>query len=106
MISAFFASVHTNMLPALVMLSYGMIPGLFGQPESVLVLEQPGHVKSPFHKGEQFDIQGDATMASTAMRIAIVDTAHWPWVLVKLEQGEAWLNFDHVVTAKAVVAGK
>jgi len=88
------------------MLSYGMMPALFGQPESLLALEQPGHEKSPFHKGEQFDIQSDATISSGSTRIAVLDTTHWPWVLVKLEQGEAWLNFDHVVTAKPVIAVK
>jgi len=88
------------------MFSYGMMPALFGQPESVLALEQPSHGKSPFQKGEQLDIQSDATVSSGVTRIAVLDTTHWPWVLVKQEGGEVWLNFEHVVTAKAVATGK
>ncbi|MEP6671663.1 MAG: hypothetical protein ABJF10_21045 [Chthoniobacter sp.] len=98
--------MHTNILPVLVALSYGVISPLFGQPESVLSLEQPGHEKSPFHKGEQLDIQGNATVAAGVTRIAVLDTTYWPWVLVKLEQREVWLNFDHVVTAKTVATAK
>lgn len=90
----------------LVVLSYGVMSPAFGQPESVLALEQPNHGKSPFHKGEQLDIQSDATISPAMMRIAVLDTTHWPWVLVKREQGEEWLNFDHVVIAKAVTAAK
>jgi len=103
---AFIPVVHTNILPLLVVLSYGVMSPAFGQPESVLALEQPNHGKLPFHKGEQWDIQSDATISPSMMRIAVLDTTHWPWVLVKREQGEEWLNFDHVVMAKAVAAAK
>ncbi len=90
----------------LVVLSYGVMSPAFGQPESVLTLEQSNLAKSPFHKGEQLDIQSDATNAPGVIRIAVLDITHWPWVLVKREQGEEWLNFDHVVTARAVGAVK
>jgi len=105
-VSASFGSVHAKIFPVLVTLSQGVMSPLFGQPESVLSLEQRDHGKSPFHRGEQLDIRSDATISSGMTRIAVLDTAYWPWVLVKGEKGEEWLNFDHVVTAKTVAIAK
>ena len=99
--------VHTNLMPVvLVALSFGLIPSLVGQPESVLALEQPNHGRPPFRKGDQLDIQGDAAVVSGIKRITVLDTTHWPWVLVKSEQGETWLNFDHVAISKSVAIVK
>jgi hypothetical protein len=78
---------------------------VFGQSESVISLE-PKHGKLPFQKGEQLDIQGDATIFSGVTRVTVLGTEHWPWVRVKWEQGETWLNFDHVVIAKNVATAK
>jgi len=98
--------VHTNLLPVLVVLSLGVMPPVFGQPESILPLEHPAHGDSPFHKGDLLDIQGDLALFPVVTRITVLDTAHWPWVLAKSAQGETWLNFDHVVIVKNVAAVK
>lgn len=97
--------MHTNLLPAVVAVFLGVMPVAFGQPESVLQLEAK-HGKSPFQDGEQLDIQSDSTVIASATRITVLDIAHWPWVRVKSEREETWLNFDHVVIAKKVVAAK
>jgi len=89
----------------LVAVSFGAIPVVFGQSQSILALEA-SPAKSPFSKGEQLDIRGDVTVFPGVTRITVLNTAHWPWVRVKWEQGETWLNFDHVVIAKSVVNAK
>jgi hypothetical protein len=78
------------------------------QPESRLSLEPVSatNAEPPFRDGDRLDIQTDGTVFSTATRITILNAKHWPWVLVKSEQGECWLNFDHVVVAKAVTVAK
>ena len=98
--------MRTNSLPMLAVLLFGWIVPLLGQPESVLPLEERGLGAPPFHKGDQLDIRGDATVFSGLTRLTVLDTAHWPWVLVKSEQGETWLNFGHVLIAKNVVPVK
>ena len=76
---------------------------LSAQPESVLPLDPPSQGKQPFHKGDELEIQGDASVPFTgAMRVAVLDATNWPWVFVKSVQGEMWLNFNHVVTAKNI----
>lgn len=82
-----------------------MMPVVFGQSQSILALESHP-AKSPFSKGEQLDIRGDVTVFPGVTRITVLDTEHWPWVRVKWEQGETWLNFDHVVIAKTVAITK
>jgi len=88
-----------------VAVSAATTPLASGQPASVLPLEVRGG-SSPFHEGEQWDIQGDATVFSTVTRITILDVTHWPWVRVRQERDEMWLNFDHVVLAKSVAMTK
>lgn len=98
--------MHTNLLPILVAVSFGWMPLVLGHSESILTLE-PRPSKSPFRNGEQLDIRGDATMIFTGVtRITVLDTEHWPWVRVKWEQRETWLNFDHVVIVKNVLISK
>jgi hypothetical protein len=70
--------MHTNLVPVLVMLTWGVIPSVFGQPESVLSLETGQQGGPPFHKGDQLDIQGDTTILPGVTRISVLDTAHWP----------------------------
>jgi hypothetical protein len=60
----------------------------------------------PFRQGDRLDIQCAAAVFPGATRITVLDATHWPWVMVKSEQGETWLNFDHVVIAKEVAGGK
>jgi hypothetical protein len=69
-------------------------------------LEQPKNSQPPFRKGDQLDVQCDTTAPAGATHIAVLDTAHWPWVLVQGAQGEMWLNFDHVVAAKMAASAK
>lgn len=102
---AYNGAVHTKLLPVLVALYFGVVPWVFGQAESVLRLEaKPG--KPPFRNGEQLEIQCDATLFAGVTRITVLDSEHWPWVRVKWERGETWLNFDHVVIAKIVATTK
>jgi len=80
---------------------------LCGQPQSVLALDPPKQGKSPFHQGDQLEIRGDASAAFIGVtRIIVLDPTNWPWVLVKAEQGEVWLNFNHVVMVKNSAAVK
>ncbi|TCO91792.1 hypothetical protein EV701_10773 [Chthoniobacter flavus] len=95
--------MHTNLPPVLVALFLGAVVTLHGQSESRLTLEQKAS-RPPFQSGDQLDIQSDATVFSGVTRVTILSTTHWPWVRVRSEQGEAWLNFDHVVVAKNVVS--
>jgi len=95
--------VHTNLPPVLVALFLGAVVTLHGQSESRLALEQKAS-RPPFQSGDQLDIQSDAAAFSATTRVTILSTMHWPWVRVRSEQGEAWLNFDHVVVAKNVVS--
>lgn len=96
--------MHTNLPPVLVALFLGAVATIDAQSESRLPLEQKS--SPPFRNGDQLDIQSDAMVFSGVTRITVLNTAHWPWVRVKSEQGEAWLNFDHVVIAKAVAFAK
>jgi hypothetical protein len=71
------------------------------------MLDGPKPGRPPFHKGDQLEIQSDATAGyAAAMHITVLDVSNWPWVVVKSEQGEVWLNFNHVVTAKNIAATK
>jgi hypothetical protein len=97
--------VHTNFPPVLVALFLGAVVTLNGQSESRLALEQKAS-RPPFQNGDQLDIQGDGPVFSGVIRVTILSAAHWPWVRVRSEQGESWLNFDHVVVARSVVSAR
>lgn len=94
-----------NLPQVLLALFLGAVATIDAQPESRLLLE-PKSSKPPFQDGDQLDVQSDATVFSIVTRITVLNIAHWPWVRVKSEQGEAWLNFDHVVIARTVAAAK
>jgi hypothetical protein len=55
----------------------------------------------PFRSGDSLEIHESQSGAAGAGRhVTILDVQHWPWVLVKTPQGEAWVNFDHVYSAR------
>ena len=97
-------AVYTNLPPVFVALFLGAVATISAQSESRLTLEQKSN--PPFQTGDRLEIQSDATVFSSLTRITVLNTAHWPWVRVRSEQGEAWLNFDHVVIAKTVASTK
>ena len=100
--------MHARSLPVLAVLFLGLTAQtLRSQAESILPLDPPRRGALPFRKGDQLEIQGDTSAAFTGVtRITVLDATNWPWVLVRAEQGEVWLNFDHVVTAKNVAMSK
>jgi len=73
----------------------------FGQRTSVLRLEASASMKgtTPFHGGDNLEIREIQPAAIAGRRVTVLDVQHWPWVLVRTPQGEAWVNFDHVYSA-------
>jgi hypothetical protein len=98
--------VNTRAHAVLAAMVVGLMASIaLGQPESILTLDPSRPGRPPFHKGDQLEIQSDA-ISSTAMRVTVLDPSNWPWVVVKTETGELWLNFNHVVTARNIVSAK
>ncbi|HEY3841550.1 MAG TPA: hypothetical protein VGL72_33500 [Bryobacteraceae bacterium] len=49
------------------------------------------------------EIHGETSVPFTgAARVTVLDATGWSWVLVKSEQGEMGLNFDHEAAAKNI----
>jgi len=99
--------MHTALCTAALVFSASLCGGHdFGQRTSVLRLEAGpgGKGTTPFHGGDNLEIHetqpGTATATVSGRRVTILDVQHWPWVLVHTPQGEAWVNFDHVSSAR------
>jgi len=76
------------------------------QDISVLRLEPPMLASSPFQKGDQLEIRNVQSEPSVYTRITVIDVKNWPWVYVKSTDGEVWINFNHVYSARYVVGAK
>ncbi len=77
-------------------------------PETALRLEK-ATAATPFHAGDHLQLDVKISGEAEAETITVVDTAHWPWVLVRFEKGskpgEVWINFAQVRSACRVAAG-
>ncbi len=79
----------------------------FGQRGSVMRLEAGASAgRTPFHNGDALEIHEPQSGVAVGRHVTILDTQHWPWVLVKTPQGESWVNFDHVYSARHAGAEK
>ena len=73
----------------------------FGQRGSVLRLEAGTSAgRTPFRNGDALEIHEPQSGVVAGRHVVVLDVQHWPWVLVKTPQGEAWVNFDHVYSAR------
>ena len=78
-----------------------------GPEGSSLQLEQAAPA-APFHAGDQLQLDVRSSGESEIEMITVVQTAHWPWVLVRFDKTakpyELWINFAQVRNARRVAA--
>ncbi len=103
--------MHTALSTAVLVFSVALCNGHdFGQRTSVMRLEAGPGVKgtTPFRGGDNLEIReiqpGTTTLAGR--RVTVLDVQHWPWVLLRTPQGDAWVNFDHIYSAGHTVPEK
>lgn len=103
--------MHTAVFTAALVFGAALCNGHdFGQRTSVLRLEASagGKGTTPFHGGDNLEIHEIQPAAATlaGRRVTVLDVQHWPWVLVRTPQGDAWVNFDHVYSVGHAVPEK
>jgi hypothetical protein len=76
------------------------------QDTSILRLERPMPASCPFQKGDQLEIRDGQSESSASTRVTVIEVKNWPWIYVKSADGEVWINFGRVYSARYVVGAR